>query len=121
MEKFCWTELCVNSICHRDYSILGTDIQVKIFDDHITVESPGIFPGLVKPDNIRHTHFSRNPKVAAYMHEYKLVKVYGYIKANPGVQAKLIIADLKIQRDTLNTTPLPSTPQAATTTPRTLS
>ncbi len=29
-------------------------------------------------------------------------KVYGYIKANPGVQAKLIIADLRIQRDTLN-------------------
>lgn len=167
--EFCWTELCVNSICHRDYSILGTDIQVKIFDDHITVESPGIFPGLVRPANIRHTHFSRNPKIAAYMHEYKLVKeygegvdrmhreleeagnpapefkqqdfmvlatirqhgsevkfnvgngtlngtlndilkrlnptqekVYGYIKANPGVQAKHIIADLKMQRDTLN-------------------
>lgn len=29
-------------------------------------------------------------------------KVYGYIKANPGVQAKHIIADLKMQRDTLN-------------------
>lgn len=75
--EFCWTELCVNSICHRDYSILGTDIQVKIFDDHITVESPGMFPGLVRPANIRHTHFSRNPKIAAYMHEYKLVKEYG--------------------------------------------
>ena len=38
--EFCWTELCVNAICHRDYSILGTDIQVKLFDDHMTVESP---------------------------------------------------------------------------------
>ncbi len=67
----------MNSICHRDYSILGTDIQVKIFDEHITVESPGMFPGLVRPANIRHTHFSRNPKIAAYMHEYKLVKEFG--------------------------------------------
>ena len=75
--EFCWTEICVNSICHRDYSILGTDIQVKIFDEHITVESPGMFPGLVRPANIRHTHFSRNPKIAAYMHEYKLVKEFG--------------------------------------------
>ncbi len=24
--EFCWTEVCVNAICHRDYSILGTDI-----------------------------------------------------------------------------------------------
>ena len=61
--EFCWTELCVNSICHRDYSILGTDIQVKLFDDHITVESPGILPGLVRPYNIREMHFSRNPKI----------------------------------------------------------
>ena len=75
--EFCWTELCVNSICHRDYSILGTDIQVKLFDDHITVESPGILPGLVRPYNIREMHFSRNPKIALYMRSYKLVKAFG--------------------------------------------
>ncbi len=75
--EFCWTELCVNAICHRDYSILGTDIQVKLFDDHITVESPGILPGLVRPYNIREMHFSRNPKIALYMRSYKLVKEFG--------------------------------------------
>ena len=67
----------MNSICHRDYSILGTDIQVKIFDEHITVESPGILPGLVRPYNIREMHFSRNPKIALYMRSYKLVKEFG--------------------------------------------
>ena len=67
----------MNSICHRDYSILGTDIQVKLFDDHITVESPGILPGLVRPYNIREMHFSRNPKITLYMRSYKLVKEYG--------------------------------------------
>lgn len=75
--EFCWTEQCVNSVAHRSYEILGTDIQVKIFDDHITVESPGIFPGLVRASNIRHTHFSRNPKIAGYLHAYKLVKEFG--------------------------------------------
>ena len=67
----------MNAICHRDYSILGTDIQVKLFDDHITVESPGILPGLVRPYNIREMHFSRNPKIALYMRSYKLVKEFG--------------------------------------------
>ena len=55
--EFCWTELIVNAVAHRDYSIGGTDIQIKMFDDHLTVESPGILPGLVRVNNIREFHF----------------------------------------------------------------
>ena len=47
LPEFCWTELLVNAIAHRDYSVKGTDIQVKMFDDHFVVESPGILPGMV--------------------------------------------------------------------------
>lgn len=65
------------AVAHRDYSILGTDIMVKIFDHHYVVESPGILPGLVRIDNIRQMHFSRNPKIAEFMREYKLVKEFG--------------------------------------------
>ena len=36
-----------------------------------------IFPGLVRASNIRHTHFSRNTKIAGYLHAYKLVKEFG--------------------------------------------
>lgn len=75
--EFCWTELVVNAVVHRDYSILGTDIIVKIFDNHLVVESPGILPGMVRLNNIRRIHFSRNPKIAQYMHEYDLVKEFG--------------------------------------------
>lgn len=32
----------------RSYSITGTEIQVKMFDDRIVVESPGKLPGHVK-------------------------------------------------------------------------
>lgn len=75
--EFCWTELLVNAVVHRDYSIMGTDIIVKIFDHHLVVESPGLLPGMVRINNIRHIHFSRNPKIAQFMHEYELVKEFG--------------------------------------------
>lgn len=69
--------MIVNAVTHRDYSIRGTDIQIKMFDDRIVVESPGKLPGLVKIDNIRHTHFSRNPKIAEFLKAYNFVKEYG--------------------------------------------
>ena len=75
--QFVREEIIVNAVTHRDYSIKGTDIQIKMFDDRIVVESPGKLPGLVKTDNIRHTHFSRNPKIAEFLKAYKYVKEYG--------------------------------------------
>ncbi|MDD2973191.1 MAG: ATP-binding protein [Lachnospiraceae bacterium] len=75
--KFVRQELIVNAVTHRAYSITGTDIQIKMFDDHIVVESPGKLPGLVRADNIRFTHFSRNPKIAEFLKAYNFVKEYG--------------------------------------------
>lgn len=75
--KFVRQEIIVNAVTHRDYSIRGTDIQIKMFDGRIVVESPGKLPGLVKTNNIRHTHFSRNPKIAEFLKVYSFVKEYG--------------------------------------------
>ena len=75
--QFVIQEMVVNSVCHRAYNIKGTEIQIKMFDDRIVFETPGDLPGLVRPDNIRHTHFSRNPKIAQYLKAYKYVKEFG--------------------------------------------
>ncbi len=75
--KFVRQELIVNAVTHRAYSISGTDIQIKMFDNRIVVESPGKLPGLVKTDNMRYTHFSRNPKIAEFLKAYNFVKEYG--------------------------------------------
>ena len=63
--------------CHRAYNIKGTEIQIKMFDDRIVFESPGKLSGMVRPSNIRSTHFSRNPKIAAFLKTYHYVKEYG--------------------------------------------
>ncbi len=75
--EFAWQEIIINAVAHRDYSIKGTDIQVKIFDDKIVVESPGTLPGIVRLNNMRSVHFSRNPKLAQFLHEYEYVKEFG--------------------------------------------
>ncbi len=75
--KFVIQEMTVNSVCHRAYSIKGTEIQIKMFDDRLVFESPGKLPGMVKPTNIRYTHFSRNPKIAAFLKAYHYVKEFG--------------------------------------------
>ena len=69
--------MTVNACCHRAYNIKGTEIQIKMFDDRLVFESPGKLPGQVKPNNIRHTHFSRNPKIAAFLKAYHFVKEFG--------------------------------------------
>ena len=75
--EFVIQEMTVNACCHRAYNIKGTEIQIKMFDDRLVFESPGRLPGMVKPANIRTTHFSRNPKIAAFLKAYHYVKEFG--------------------------------------------
>lgn len=67
----------VNSVIHRDYSISGTDIHIKMFSDRLEIHSPGKLPGLVKIHNMRNVHFSRNPQIASVLADYKYVKELG--------------------------------------------
>ena len=41
------------------------------------MESPGILPGIVRLNNLRTVHFSRNPKIARFLQEYEYVKEFG--------------------------------------------
>lgn len=69
--------IIINAAMHCDYSIKSTDIQLKMFDDRIVVESPENLSGIVRLNNMRQVHFSRNPKIAAFLHEYDYVQEFG--------------------------------------------
>jgi len=45
------TEAITNAVIHRDY-YLKRDIEVDIFEDKVTVRSPGLFPSNITVDNI---------------------------------------------------------------------
>lgn len=48
-----------------------------MFDDHITVGSPGTLLGIVRLNNMREIHFSCNPKIARLLHDYEYVREFG--------------------------------------------
>ena len=63
-------EAIVNAVVHRDYR-LNRDIFIRLFDDRIEVESPGVFPGTITPATIHKAGSkARNPLLALNLREF---------------------------------------------------
>lgn len=63
-------EALVNAVVHRDYR-LNRDIFVRIFDDHIEIESPGLLPKGITPATIRRAGSkTRNDLIAANLRDF---------------------------------------------------
>jgi ATP-dependent DNA helicase RecG len=62
------TELLVNAVIHRDYSI-NDDIHVRIYDNRIEILSPGKLPGYITKANILEERYSRNPNIVRMLHK----------------------------------------------------
>lgn len=63
-------EILTNAVLHRDYSVTA-DVQVRIFDNRVEIESPGTLPGHVTVQNIARTQFARNPKLVRLINKFK--------------------------------------------------
>lgn len=63
-------EVLTNAVLHRDYSV-AADVQVRIFDNRLEIESPGRLPGHVTIQNITKTQFARNPKLVRLINKFK--------------------------------------------------
>jgi ATP-dependent DNA helicase RecG len=62
-------EALTNAVIHRDYHV-PRDVHVRIFDDRIEIESPGLLPGPVTAANIVATQFTRNPLIVNHLREF---------------------------------------------------
>jgi ATP-dependent DNA helicase RecG len=62
-------EIITNAVLHRDYSI-AADVQVRIFDNRVEIESPGRLPGHVTSENILREQFARNPKLVRIINRF---------------------------------------------------
>lgn len=62
-------EIITNAVLHRDYSH-PTDVQIRIYDDRVEVESPGVLPGHITSENILNEQFARNPKIVRLINKF---------------------------------------------------
>jgi ATP-dependent DNA helicase RecG len=62
-------EIVTNAVLHRDYSI-ASDIQIRIYDNRIEVESPGRLAGHVTTENVLREQSARNPKIVRLINKF---------------------------------------------------
>ena len=70
-------EALVNAVGHRDYSLRGTAVDVRLYDDAVEVESPGTLAGYVTVDNLREAQYSRNERIMDALQRLGLVEEAG--------------------------------------------
>ncbi|MEA5450209.1 ATP-binding protein [Leptolyngbya sp. CCNP1308] len=63
-------EIITNAVLHRDYSIKD-DIQIRIFNNRVEVQSPGILPGYITIQNILSQRFSRNGTLVRIINKFE--------------------------------------------------
>jgi len=86
-------EAIVNAVVHRDYR-LNRDIFIRIFDDRVEVESPGVFPGGITPATIsRAGSRARNPLIAQNLREFPVAP---NIDAGEGV--RMMFAEMALAK-----------------------
>ena len=55
----------------------GFEINIRMFDNRIEILSPGTHNGIVELENILHTRFSRNPRIASFLRNFGYVNEFG--------------------------------------------
>jgi len=98
-------EAIVNAVLHRDYR-LNRDILIRIFDDRLEVDSPGVFPGNITPANIAKAGSkARNPLIAKTLRDFPVPPNFDLNEGVPMMFAEMATAHLYPPQYRQNTEP----------------
>ena len=84
-------EALVNALIHRDYLILGSEVHIDIFDDRMTIYSPGGMPDGTQIQNLDINDIPstrRNPILADVFNRLGYMERQGFIVDNLGKKTK---------------------------------
>ena len=60
-------EAVVNAVAHRDYSLYGAKIRLRMFDDRLELFSPGAIPNTLTLDSLAYRQFARNETITSLL------------------------------------------------------
>jgi ATP-dependent DNA helicase RecG len=74
---FAVREALVNAVCHRDYRLRGSSIEIRMYTDRMEIISPGGLPAYITVDNIVEEHYSRNPRLVNGLYQWGYIEELG--------------------------------------------
>jgi len=60
-------EAMVNAVAHRDYSIYGSKIRLRVFNDRLVLYSPGSLPNMMDVGSMRYRQSARNEVITSLL------------------------------------------------------
>ncbi|MEW6037270.1 MAG: ATP-binding protein [Pseudomonadota bacterium] len=73
-------EAVVNAVVHRDYSIHGAKIRLRLFADRLELYSPGGLPNTLEPDSLPYRQVARNETLASLLARCPIPSEAGWIQ-----------------------------------------
>lgn len=74
---FAVREALVNAVCHRDYRLRGSSVEIHMRADRLEITSPGGLPAYITVDNIVEEHYSRNPRIVNGLYQWGYIEELG--------------------------------------------
>lgn len=91
-------EAIANSVAHRDYSMSGSKIRLRLFDDRIELYTPGLLANTMTPGSLPYRQATRNEIIASQLarcqiRQNDLVVHRAYIMDKRGEGVSIILSE----------------------------
>jgi len=60
-------EAVTNAVAHRDYSMAGSKVRLRLFEDHLQLYTPGLLPNTMTPESLPYRQAARNEAITSLL------------------------------------------------------
>jgi len=60
-------EAVTNAVAHRDYSMAGSKVRLRLFDDRLELHTPGMLPNTMTPESLPYRQAARNEAITSLL------------------------------------------------------